>query len=192
MRRTLVSVGTVVCTVALLAACDGLTEPGHVGGVELAAAHTGIDGANATSINGGGHIRDGDWDISFAGQVDESGGDWVIQFHDVSVAAIDGGTFEATGLSEINFFDNDTDTCDAAMNMTLTGTFNGEPGWSVVFRAGDAGHTTSNDLEDTARVELSNTVGTEVYDTHDVDFTDESDCVGSARTALDAGNLKIK
>lgn len=192
MRRISVSVLGVLCTLVLVAACDGLTEPDQMGGVELAAAHTGIDGNDATSINGGGHIRDGDWDISFAGQVDEAGGDWVIQFHSVSVAAVDGGTFESTGLEAINFFDNNSDSCDAAMNMTVTGTFNGEPGWSVIFRAGDAGHTKSNDLDDTARVQLRNPSGAEIYDTTDVDFTDESDCVGSSRTSLDAGNLKIK
>lgn len=178
----------------LFAACDQMpTDSALVENAGLAASHTSIDGRQATSINGGGHIREGDWDISFGGEmIAGSGGTWVVQFHSVSDPAVNGGKFEATGVGGMTFFDGDDASCDAAMNMTLTGTFNGDPGWSLIFRAGDAGHTTDHDLDDTARVQLSNPSSVEVYDTHDVDFSDESNCVGSARTSLDNGNLKIK
>jgi hypothetical protein len=195
MRQLKVLVGAIALPAALLVlGCDA-TPAGLEDGLTVSAAHNSIDGSNATSINGGGHIRDGDFDVSFAGEVEDLGssfdGDWVIQFHSVSNADVSGGTFEATSVEAMNFFDGDDESCDAAMNMTLQGTFNGESGWSVIFRAGDAGHTTDHDLDDTARVELSHS-GSKVYDTHGGDFTDESNCVGTARTGLDAGNLKIK
>lgn len=196
MRQLKVLIGAIALPAALLVpGCDS-TPAGLEDGATVSTAHKSIDGSNATSINGGGHIRDGDFDVSFAGKVEDLGdgtfdGDWVVEFHSVSNPDVHGGTFEATGVDATNFFDGDDPSCDAAMNMTLQGTFNGASGWSVIFRAGDAGHTTDNDLDDTARVELYQS-GSKVYDTHGGDFTDESDCVGTARTGLDAGNLKIK
>lgn len=199
MRNLSMSVvALALCTSVATLGCDSITtEPGQADLDETAAAsHQEIDGENATSVNGGGHIRDGDWDVSFGGkaEITSSGfdGDMTVEFHNVSVSTVDGGTFEATSVDDMKFFEDNSDSCDAAMNMTLTGTFNGEAGWSLIFRAGDAGHTTENDLDDTVRFQLSNPTGSEVYDTHDVDFTDESNCVGSARTGLDAGNVKIK
>lgn len=196
MRQFKVLVGAIALPAALLAlGCDS-TPAGLEDGTTVSTAHKSIDGNDATSINGGGHIRDGDFDVSFAGKVEDLGGgtfdgDWVVQFHSVSNPDVSGGTFEATSVEKMNFIDGDDPSCDAAMNMTLQGTFNGESGWSIIFRAGDAGHTTSNDLDDTARVELSHS-GSKVYDTSAGDFADESNCVGTNRSGLDAGNLKIK
>lgn len=197
MSRVRAVLALVVGLTFAVTACEGNASlgPDAESGTTPSGSQQGIDGSTATSINGGGHIQENDWDISFAGEVDkEEGlvGGWVVQFHSVSKTAVDGGKFEATGVADMNFFDGNSESCDAAMNMTLSGTFNGESGWKLIFRAGDAGQTKTNDLDDTARVQLSNPNGTEVYDTHDVDFTDESSCVGSARTGLDVGNLKIK
>jgi hypothetical protein len=71
--------------------------------------------------------------------------------------------------------------------MTLLGTLNGETGYRMIFRAGDDG---SPGFADTIRITLYE--GTIlVYDTHVSEFPDESDCQGTARTGLDAGNITI-
>jgi len=61
-------------------------------------------------------------------------------------------------------------------------------GYYIWFRAGDAD---SPKGLDTVRVELYNPSNAKVYDTHGGDFTYESTCVGTARTGLDNGNIKI-
>lgn len=189
----------------LLAACDEVptAQDSDLSGDDIASSHRPIDGSTATHVSGGGHIVEGDWNIGFAGQskTTRAGirGRWVIQFHNVSVAAVDGGRFKATKITEMDFFDGDDPSCEAQVNVFMTGRFSGEPGWSGILRVGDAGHTRSDDDErgkrksgDTGRVQLLNPAGDEVYDSHDVDFTDESNCHGTFRTGLDQGNLRIR
>ncbi|MHA1483371.1 MAG: hypothetical protein ACTSQA_08045 [Candidatus Heimdallarchaeaceae archaeon] len=162
-------------------------------------------------VNGGGQIRedadnDGkdknkdDYKISFGGQVWDVGseeymGDWQINFHNIGDDEYDKARFHATEIQTINFFTGDTPSCDEAMNMTLTGTLNGEEGYKVIFRAGDLmeGRCAGEypDGIDTVRIELYKN-NNKVYDTHEGDFANESSCVGSARTGLDAGNIKIE
>ena len=129
--------------------------------------------------------------MSFAGQVVEGrGGQWVVQFHEVSVTAADDGRFQATSVDEVKFIVGDNPSCQAALRMTLTGTFNGAPGWSIIFRAGDAG--SGSGFDDTARVQLFDPSNTQVYNSSTSDFTAESSCVGAGRHNLDGGNLNIE
>lgn len=164
-------------------------------------ASTGIALADGATLNGGGHILEGDGhgkhanvkDISFGTEVyDIDGiyeGNLDIVLHNVGNDEFDKGRFHGTDITSVNLFPSDSDTCVAAMNMTVNGTFNGEVGWKVIFRAGDSGEPASKG-SDTVRVSLyqGNTL---VYDTHGGDFSNESSCVGSARTDLDKGNLTI-
>jgi len=60
----------------------------------------------------------------------------------------------------------------------------------MIFRAGDS---CNPEIDDTARVELFDPSRKRIYDTHwTSEFTDESNCVGTARTGLDNGNIKIE
>lgn len=148
-------------------------------------------------VHGGGHMieeTDGkrkDWnDVSFGGGVADLGangyvGDWQISFHNVGYDDIDKGNFHANEVTDMNFF---TGTTCTAANFTATGEWNGMPGYWIVFRAGDSG---SPNTADTTRVTVSG-LGGVVYDTHWVgEFPDESDCVGTARTGLDNGNITV-
>jgi hypothetical protein len=150
------------------------------------------------SINGGGHLLEDtegkrkDWyDISFGGWVLEDdgvlNGEFQINFHNVGDDDFDKSSFHTTNITDANFYIGQD--C-SAMNFTATGEFNGISDYTVIFRAGDSG---SPNTGDTTRVELRDPYGTLVYDTHfRGEFTDESDCVGTARTGLDKGNITIK
>jgi hypothetical protein len=158
-------------------------------------------------VSGGGHILEEeydeesvllkrkDWkDISFGGSVWDVGsygymGEWQVNFHNVEKGELDKSKFHSTSILSINFFTGNSNTCESAMNMTMLGTLDGKPGYSMIFRAGDAGSPNNGGI-DTVRVQLFNGIG-EIYDTHDGDFDDQSSCVGSARTYLDTGNIKI-
>lgn len=139
------------------------------------------------TLNGGGQIIDANYKISFGGNIKKNAnsikGQFQANFHNVSDADITGGRFHSTEMTTSTFYPSDSDTCTAAMNVFMSGRFNGEAGWKLVLRAGD------ND--DTVRLTLTSPGG-DVYDTHSGDFADESSCVGSARTGLDRGNLTIK
>lgn len=152
-------------------------------------------------VSGGGQIIEEvgdkkDWyKISFGGGIWDVGsegyiGDWEVNFHNVSVNLLDKTKFHTTAISEINFSPpGSSTTCVAAMNFTAYGEWNGVPGYKIIFRAGDADSPKGTD---TVRVELYNPSNVKVYDTHWVnEFTDESSCVGTARTGLDNGNIKI-
>lgn len=151
-------------------------------------------------VSGGGHIVEdngGDrstWnDVSFGVNVTDfdggSDGNLNIRLHNVSDDSLDKTNFHSTAITDFNYFDGDSATCESALNLTAMGSLNGVDGYTVIFRAGDNG---SPNVEDTARVQLFDPADVEIYDTHDGDFTDESDCVGTARTGLDTGNLTIK
>jgi len=131
--------------------------------------------------------------ISFGGGIitDASGnvtsGDWQVNFHNVGNDDLDQGKFHSTNNGLVNFYEGDYKTCYAAFNFLSVGTWNGEPGYSMMFRGGDFG---SPGFVDTVRVELYGPNG-KVYDTYPIEFTPESSCVGGARTGLDAGNITI-
>jgi len=148
------------------------------------------------SINGGGHVieetegKRKDWhDISFGGWVMEDdgvlSGDFQISFHNTGDDNFDKSKFSAMNIESANFYVGAD--CNA-MNFTATGEFNGISDYTLIFRAGDSG---SPNTSDTVRIELKDPYDHTVYDTHDGDFADESDCVGTARTGLDKGNITI-
>ncbi|MFH1770005.1 MAG: hypothetical protein ABH828_00435 [archaeon] len=151
-------------------------------------------------VNGGGHIleemgKKNNWnDVSFGGYIAEGAvsglfGEWQINFHNVGDDAFDKGKFHTTDITTLNLFAGNSNTCTEAMNFYADGTFNGMPGYSIIFRAGDSSEPSSYST-DTVRVSLYGPGGL-VYDTHAGDFTDESSCVGTARTSLDNGNIVI-
>lgn len=152
-------------------------------------------------VSGGGQITEEleglkhkDWyKISFGGGIWDVGsegyiGEWEVNFHNVSNGELDKTKFHTTDISIINFYPPSSDTCVAAMNFTAYGKWNGTPDYKLIFRSGDAD---SPKGLDTVRVQLYNPSNVEIYDTHDGDFTDQSSCVGTARTGLDNGNIKI-
>ena len=168
--------------------CD--TVPTSSGPTPLAeVAHsTAANIDDLSRVSGGGQIRHDEFKVSFGGSVEGAEASLEVQFHNVSDPAVVGGTFEATGvLAGINFFAPTSTECVWAMNVTLAGTFNGEAA-SLIYRAGDAG-TGKVDDDDTIRFELSHAGG--VYDTR-TDFAEESNCAGTVRTGLDAGNIMIR
>lgn len=131
--------------------------------------------------------------ISFGGAIYDVGlagymGDWEVNFHNVGDNAYDKSKFHGTNITDINFFDGNNTSCYDAVNFTVLGEWNGNPGYKIIFRAGDFG---SPGKADTVRVTLYNG-NTPVYDTHTpTEFGDESSCVGTARTGLDHGNITI-
>ncbi len=82
MRRMLISVGAAVCTIALMAACDGLTEPGHMGEIELT-ADSEVENGHAT---GGVSVV---WDAP-----NRSRGDIDLDAHEGAAESEERGTFE--------------------------------------------------------------------------------------------------
>lgn len=151
------------------------------------------------TLNGGGHILEEgeegskrkDWlDVGFAGWVSEwtdgsLQGQFQVNLHNVGNDSLDGSKFHGSDVVELNLYEGNGTTCDEAANVKVTGTFNGEPGY-IIFRAGDNG---SPNATDTIRIEIYDASG-KVYDTHN-EFSDESNCVGTARTSLDTGNYTI-
>jgi hypothetical protein len=140
-----------------------------------------------STMNGGGQIVDGEYKVSFGGNVKKVGertykGQMQVNFHNVGNPEVDRGKFHSTKITKANWYDPNGGTCTAAMNVYMDGKFNGEDGWRLIFRAGD------ND--DTVRFELFDG-GDKVYDTYTDGFDGGSSCVGSARTELDRGNVKI-
>lgn len=154
-----------------------------------------------TYINGGGHILEGEGkkkdllDVSFGGWVADIGdlvGSIQINFHNVGDETVvaDKSKFHGEEIVGLTYASG-APGCDAAMNFTAHGTFNGEEGWSVVVRGGDNGDTLRVQLFD-HEVFGAPTTG-HVYDTHAAgEFTDESTCYGTARTGLDNGNISIQ
>jgi len=170
----------------------------------LGAAST-ARGGGLWRLSGGGHIRHGAWDIGFSGQLTAfprdpelpRNGKLVVRFHRVSVGAVSGGTFRATRIDAVNFVvPEDPTLCMAAAFIGLTGTFNGEPGWTLLFRSSDGGKGRSARAPDTARFSLSDPSSVLVYgsaagDEPGGEYPRESNCAGQGRKNLDGGNLKI-
>jgi len=153
-------------------------------------------------VSGGGRLLEerslrNDWlNISFGGAVADAGtygliGEWQVNFHNVNNDEFDKSKFHTTSITDLNFY---TGATCVAMNFTAIGEWNHIPGYKMIFRAGDSGKP--GGMDDTARFEIYNPGGTKVYDTWDgwdpSGFNSESSCVGSARTGLDNGNIKIE
>jgi len=158
---------------------------------------------NNKIVHGGGHMLEvngdkrKDWlDISFGGFIGDAGtaglvGEWQINFHNTNDSVFDNSRFHTTEITELNLYNPTSTSCTGAMNFKATGEWNGFPGYSIIFRAGDSSDPSSYDT-DTVRVTLHDSNGV-VYDTHwEEEFSDESSCVGTARTGLDTGNIIIQ
>lgn len=184
---------------------DSPLAPDHaVEATSALGAASAARGGGLWRLSGGGHIREGAWDISFGGQLTAFPGDpelprdgrLVVQFHRVSVDAVSGGTFRATSIDGVNFvLPGDPTRCLAAAFVALTGTFNGVPGWTLVFRSSDGGNGGSALQDDTARFSLRDPSSVLMYDSAaggpGGEYPRESNCVGQGRSKLDNGNLKI-
>jgi hypothetical protein len=146
-------------------------------------------------INGGGQIHEGSGPrklkISFGGWLYRFGSayecTWQINFHNVGDDAFDGGNFHAESCGNLNDYSPGDPPVDGVLNFEAYGTYNGGSGYKVIFRMEDAGEPGAMD---TLRIQLYHGP-TEVYDTSDGDFTDESNNFGTNRTFLDKGNIQI-
>lgn len=158
-----------------------------------------------THVNGGGQILEGEGGkkkkdqlkISFGGWTADIGelvGEWEVNFHNVGSGIDDKSKFHTTEITDLVMFDSDAPTCEAAVRIDAVGTFNGMDDWKLIIQGGDSDLPASTDFpdDDTVRIRVLTPGGATVYDTHDGgEFTDESSCVGTARTGLDNGNITI-
>lgn len=154
---------------------------------------------SAGSVSGGGQLRETHgsekYKISFGGWVygeTNPNGEWEVNFHNVGVDDLDKSKFYTNDIRVVNFYLGNTSSCQAAFNFTAFGKWNGNPGYKMVFRGGDFG---SPGKGDTVRIELYAPGVGKVYDTTwswNQEFTNQSNCVGNARTRLDKGNLTIE
>ena len=142
--------------------------------------------------------------ISFGGQIWDLGngdfeGDWEINFHNVGDTELNKTKFHGNEITKLNYFNpygSNPLTCTAALNFTMEGRLGQEDGYTLIFRAGDYDSPGQFDFEkdafDTVRITLTGPDGF-VYDTTETlgGFTNESTCVGTARTGLDHGNITI-
>jgi len=150
------------------------------------------------SIDGGGQLREYKengselFKISFGGWIQgETKGEWEVNFHNVGIENFDKTKFYTNDIRIVNYYLGDNPSCHSAFNFTAFGKWNNKPGYKLTFRGGDSG---SPKKPDTARIELYSPNGVKVYDTWwnwEKEFTNESHCVGSARTGLDKGNLTV-
>ena len=163
-------------------------------------------------VSGGGQIRDDGWKVSFAGQARglathapsprldnrweglNPKGQWVVQFHNVSFPEISGGTFKSTSIESVVFARRAVPepNCVAATVVTALGRFNGEPGWTMVFRATDVGQRARSEELDKVRIGLSYPGGPDYDSEVSTDFPLEGSCLGPHKTGVDAGNVKVR
>lgn len=133
-----------------------------------------------------------DLKFTFVGFVYEVGdsykGRWKVKLKNVGDDDLDKSKFKSTEIVEMNFFEDPA--CDA-FNMTAMGKFDGDEGYKMIFRGGDSDGPGQSG-PDTVRVTIYDPEEAVVYDSHDPgEFSDESSCVGTARTGVDKGNLNI-
>ena len=168
-------------------------------------------------LNGGGHIRVADWDISFAGQLRGTGtdrtyvtwadadrwlshdpvGEWVIQFHRVPDIELTGTTFKSNRFLDANFTLKriPTSRCVSSSAFTVEGSLDGEPGWVAWVVVADAGQRSEKDALDSFRVALwapgthpdQNAIAFDTY----VELTANATCLGGKKIDLASGNLKV-
>ncbi|WP_422485420.1 hypothetical protein [Gudongella sp. DL1XJH-153] len=113
-----------------------------------------------------------------------------VTFHNVSDPEVKGGKFVGDELVEMDFRFN-----EGVAKYTVNGTFNGDPGYSMIVRVEDFGEP-SFGFEDTEEQEfyadnLRFVLKGEIsYDSSN-DFPGESDNDGKARNFLDRGNIQV-
>lgn len=151
-----------------------------------------------------GKLREGEWQVSFAGHVDRDSkgglrGGWRTTLDHVSVPGLSGGTFVAAEMASLSFQEGDNPAeCIGRANLSMRGTFEGEPGWSARVLAADAGSIGEGAFDTFRLVLYPPGSETKVYDTSDIDpenpgaeFPSVSDCNGKGRAEVDVGNVKI-
>lgn len=168
-------------------------------------------------ITGGGHVIEGEWDISFAGQVRSLGtewsyvawadadrwnsyapeGEWVVRFHSVPVPEISGKTFKSTGFldASVAWKRAPTERCTSRYVFTVEGQLDGEPGWVAWIVMADAGHRAERGARDSFRIALwapgdhpdSEKV---LFDTFDA-MTANATCLGGKKRDLANGNITV-
>ncbi|MEN8040990.1 MAG: hypothetical protein ABFR95_05750 [Actinomycetota bacterium] len=155
------------------------------------------------SLHGGGQLITeslDDWDkqpykVSFGGYIDDIDGaldcEWQLNVHNVSGTDLDKTKFHGTTCTSFNTWGPDVQSlADGVANLTVLGTWNGEPGYRAIFRMED--RTEPSDL-DTFRVTVYH--GSDVVFESSVyqggDFPMDSNNIGGARTLLDNGNIQM-
>ena len=195
MRKLLALIPVVAFTL-VFSACDTDTAGPETMTAEGSSAQSlELEASTEVRLNGGGKIADGEYQVNFGGYAQASEGDITVEFVSTSNGDITGGIFEATGVTNgMNVFESDNwDKCIAAANVTYSGAFNGQPGYKLIWRVGDAGKKkdlTADDASDTVRFELFYGAN-KLYDTDGGDFEATSSCVGTKRTGLDKGNIML-
>ncbi|MFC2153174.1 hypothetical protein ACFLQ7_00885 [Actinomycetota bacterium] len=159
-----------------------------------------VDAIAKRSINGGGQIiADSDnpkkpYKVSFGGYIDDIDGglvcEWQVNLHNVEGTDLDKSKFHASTCTAMNTWPSGTGGADGVANFTAQGTFNGEPGYTAIFRVEDY---TEPSVMDTFRVTITGP-GDFVFDTYAGAggvFPGDSNNIGQARTLLDNGNIQI-
>lgn len=204
---------------ALVACGDGLTSPGvpPVAPDLTVVTLSDIPDEVYGRLTGGGHIRAGDWDLSFAGVVQgvagdrfyvewadadrwityEPRGEWVVQLHRVPHPELTGRTFKATRFLEARYTlkREPLPACVSRANFTVEGTLDGEPGWVAWLVMADAGHQTGGAGFDSFRMALwppgTHPEGALIaMDTWN-DFAPDATCLGGRKRNLASGNLRV-
>jgi hypothetical protein len=164
-------------------------------------------------ITGGGNINTGrgknEYKITFGGNVglmDDYGdpvGQWNVNFHNVSVDALDKGHFHTTEITSLTFkrlfMCDQPDPPDAYFNWAwfkADGRFKGQDGWvedwSIDVRVADFGE--GKHATDSIRILLYNDADVLVYDSWasgDFDAEDTCGWIYRLRHRLDGGNIQI-
>ena len=167
-------------------------------------------------VTAGGHLRDGPWDLSFAGQVRALGtewsyvqwsdadrwdsyaprGHWVVQFHNVPDPGLTGKTFRSTDVLDAAFALKRVPTtrCLSRYIFTVEGRLDGEPGWRAWIVMADAGHRAEHDAADSFRMALwapgDHPLGPTAFDTFDA-MSANATCLGGTKRNLASGNVSI-
>ena len=135
--------------------------------------------------------------MSFGGHLEDIDGglvcEWQVNLHNVGGTDLDKAKFHTTDCFDLTTWPPDTypnfdpSTIDGVARFYADGTFNGESGYTAIFRMED---WTEPSVMDTLRIEIYKGAAL-VYDTSAGDFTDQPSNVGDARTLLDNGNIQI-
>lgn len=210
----------VLCLGLTVAACgDDITPPeAPPAAADVTPAVSGaIPEQVFARLTGGGHIREGEWDLSFAGVVRalasdwayvewadadswttlEPGGEWVMQIHRVPDAGLSGRTFRSTGFLDATFAvkRSPLPACVSRAYFTVEGTLDGEPGWIAWVVVADVGHRAPPGAADSFRMALwppgaHPDAALKAMDTS-WDFTPDATCLGGAKREMAGGNLRI-
>lgn len=209
-----------LCLGLMVAACgEDITRPAVP---PTAAAVTAVTSAEIPPevrgrLTAGGHIRAGEWDLSFAGVVrglapyygyvewadadrwttDQPQGQWVMQLHRLPDPELSGTTFKSTGFLDASFAlkREPTSRCVSRAFFTVEGTLDGEPGWIAWIVVADAGNRAEPGALDSFRMALwppgaHPDSELKAMDTS-IDFTPNATCLGGAKRDLAAGNVRI-